>query len=58
MEQRDGNELESANVRAIMISRSWTGRKLKEGRLANIKGTEEESVFQGFVEILPLLEVA
>lgn len=58
MEQSDCNELASAKVRAIMISRSWAGRLLKEKRLARIKGAEEESVFQGFVEIVPLLGVA
>lgn len=57
MEQGNGNELASAKVRAIMILRSWTGRMLKEKWLADIKDAEE-SVFQGFVEIVPQLEVA
>jgi len=30
VEQRGSNELASAKVRAIVISRSWTGRMLKE----------------------------
>lgn len=58
MEQGNGNEPSSAKVRAIMILRSWTGRTLKEKWLADSKDAEEESVFQGFVEIVPQLEVA
>lgn len=57
MEQGNGNELASAKVRAIMILRSWTGRTLKEKWLADSKDAEEGSVFQGFVEIVPQLEL-
>lgn len=58
MEQGSGNELASAKVRAIMILRSWTGTMLKEKWLADIKDAGEESLFQGFVETVPRLEVA
>lgn len=58
MESRHCNELASAKVRAMMISRSWTGRTLKEKCLANIRDTENATVFQGFVEIVPLFEDA
>lgn len=57
MEQGNGNELASAKVRAIMILRSWTGRTLKEKWLADIEDAGE-SVFQGFVEMVPQLEAA
>lgn len=58
MEQENCNELAPAKVRAIMILRSWTDRTLKEKWLANTKDAEEGSVFQGFVEMVPQLEVA